>query len=237
VGPSYPALKLTLPNIEYALGFLNKYNNPAGSPYLRESLNQSGVHVRIYRRRLSAEYALGKGTPIGSYDPVTGVHEPILGKLDIPDAFLLLAEFRIDATNKGVFYDNGELIPDMNRRLRDTHGYQTFGCYPHPDKRYVFDIRCIRRPQKLESDRDVPLIHAEATNVLIQRSMMLLYENMGNAALSQLSFQRYQEQLITLSKRYGDLRPPQTPVQRRPARANPMYRGRSNYRKWWSTSS
>lgn len=67
--------------------------------------------------------------------------------------------------------------------------------------------------------------------------MVYLYENMGNPAMSQLSNQKYQEALLTLSKRYGDLRPPATPVLRRMTRASSSYRSTNSYRKWYTTSS
>ena len=129
--------------------------------------------------------------------------------------------------------DNGELIPDYNRRLRDTHGYQTFGVSPKPDKRYEIDVRCVQRPQELSDDDDTPLIHSEATNVLINRSMVLMYESMGNPSMAQQMELRYEQQLMTLSKRYGDLRPPGVPVLRKLSRSRFGARGTSSYRKWY----
>lgn len=231
-GTKYPAVKLTLPNIEYALGFLGEVT--ASGVQTRKSLHQSGIHVRIYRRRKSATF-----DNYDSADTSTTLPQYVSGlkKLDTPTAFFLLAETRIDEVNNGIFYDNGEIIPDYSRRLRDTHGYQTFACYPRPDKRYVLDIRCLRRPSKLVDDEDAPLIHAEATNVLIQRAMILLYENMGEMAKAQYCDLRYQQELQTLSKRYGDLRPPATPVMRRLTRARTAFGGSRTYRKWWTTST
>jgi len=230
----YPSVKIVLPNIEYALGFLGEITPLSGPLGTRKSLHQSGIHVRIYRRRLSANFdnysTVQYGVPLSK--TVTG-----LQKLDIPSAFFLLAETRLDEVNNGIFYDNGEILPDYSRRLRDTHGYQTFACYPRPDKRYVLDIRCLRRPTKLVDDEDAPRIHAEATNVLIQRAMILLYENMGEMAKAQYCDLRYQQELQTLSKRYGDLRPPSTPVMRRLTRARSAFGGSRTYRKWWTTST
>jgi|TARA_R110000744_G_scaffold43517_3_gene97556 hypothetical protein len=223
------AVKLHIPNIEYALGFMVK-----GASFSRQSLHQSGIHVRIYRKRISADFT--------GYDTIanpmaTAAGDIALNTMDIPNAFFLLAEFRLDETNKGVFYDNGEIIPDYSRRLRDTHGYQTFGLYPVPDKRYLVDLRCLRRPDDLEDDSDTPLIHAEATNVLISRALVYLYESMGNHDTSMLSQLRYEQELLTLSKRYGDLRPASTPVLRKLSRARYSRRGGDVYRKWYDTSS
>lgn len=227
-----PAIKLTIPNIEYALGFLVKGTN--GNPFNRTSLHQSGIHVRIYRKRLSASMA--------HYNDLTnkiadGSGDVALNKLDIPDVYFLLAEFRLDETNKGIFYDNGEIIPDYSRRLRDIHGYQSFGLYPRPDKKYTIDLRCLRRPDALVDDSDVPLVHAEATNVLISRALMYLYESMGNHEVAMICQQRYDQELLTLSKRYGDLRPSSTPVLRRLSRARYSRRGSDFYRKWYDSTS
>ena len=158
------------------MGFLSKQ----GSTYERQSDHQSGLHVRIYRKRLTANFDSYAQLPYR----IDGLNENSV--LDTPDAFYLLAEFRIDGTNGGVFYDNGEVIPDRSRRLRDVHGYQTFQFYPRPDNRDTVDERCIRRPDDLSDDTDAPLVHSEATNVLVQRAMAHLYESMGNFQAAQL---------------------------------------------------
>ena len=226
-GSMYPAIRLALPNIEYAMGFLSKQ----GSTYERQSDHQSGIHVRIYRKRLSAEFESYESLPYR----IDGLDENSV--LETAATFYLLAEFRIDGTNAAVFYDNGEVIPDRSRRLRDIHGYQTFQFYPRPDKRYTVDVRCIRRPDDLSDDTDTPLVHAEATNVLVQRAMAHLYESMGNFQASQLCEIRYNQELKTLTKRYGDLRPSGVPVLKRMTRAKSTYRSNRYYRKWYETSS
>ena len=65
-------------------------------------------------------------------------------------------------------------------------------------------------------------------SALLERAMVYLYENMGNGVMSQLSKDKYNEALLTLSKRYGDLRPPAVPVLRRMTRATGYRTGR----KW-----
>ena len=202
--------------------------------FSRTSLHQSGIHVRIYRKRLSANF-IGYDTVLNAATDASG--DVTLNTLDTPDVFFLLAEFRLDETNKGIFYDNGEIIPDYSRRLRDIHGYQTFSLYPMPDKRYLVDLRCLRRPDDLEDDSDTPLVHAEATNVLISRALMYLYESMGNHEVAMICQQRYEQELLTLWKRYGDLRPASTPVLRRLSRARSSRRGGDFYRKWYNSSS
>ncbi len=229
----YTAIKVRVPNIEYALGFLTEH--PSGSPSgKRVSQHQSGIHVRIYRRRVS----VFDDTAFDPYRDMSYASKGILtGKavIDNKDKFYLLAELRVDEVNRGVFIDDGQYIPDRSRPLRDVHGYQQYALYPRPDQRYEMDVRCVRRPQKLDAEQDVPRIHAEAVNVLITRAMSYLYESMGNLQASQLMLGRYMELLETLSKRYGDLRPSAVPILRRMSRARFSYRSRDNYRKWYKT--
>jgi hypothetical protein len=215
-----PAVKISLPNITYALGYLNSIG-VSTSTYTRQSLNQSGVYIRIYRKRTA--------TNLTDYGELLNTANGLsTSQLDVVEDFLLLAEMRADSENGGIWYDTGEFLPDHNRRLRDIHGYQTMQFYPKPDKRYVTEIRAVTRPPKLTDDQDTPLIHAEAINVLLERAMVYLYENMGNAVMSQVSEGKYQEALLTLSKRYGDLRTPDVPVLRRMTRATGYRTGR----KW-----
>lgn len=229
----FRGIKLVVPNIEYALGFLTQHPSGHGSPTgARVSQHQSGIHVRIYRKRLSEmENVLYSGFAASA----EGLTSPSF--MDNKQKFYLLAEMRIDQANKGVFIDDGQYIPDRSRPLRDIHGYQQYALSPIPDKRYELDVRCVRRPQKLEDERDVPRIHAEAINVLVDRAMAYLYESMGNLDASQLMRARYQDALITLSKRYGDLRPAAIPVLRRMVRARYSSRSRDNYRKWYKTGN
>jgi len=216
VGDDFSAIKLSLPNITYALGYMIKSTGVS-----RQSLDQSGIYIRIYRRRVDVNLADYDRLP----NAVDGLQH---AQLDSADSFYLLSEFRADSSNKSVWYDNGEFLPDYSRRLRDIHGYQTMQFYPKPDRRYAIDIRAVTRPTKLEDDRDAPLVHAEAVNVLIEKAMVYLYENMGQTGRSEYSAARYTELLLTLSKRYGDLRPPSVPVLRSMTRATGV---RTN-RRW-----
>ena len=217
MGDKVSAIKLSLPNVNYALGFMVV----AAGGVSRPSVPMSGVYVRVYRRRI-ATYMEG----YQNLDAATSGLET--SQLDSDDAFHLLAEFRPDPTNGGVWYDNGAFLPDYSRRLRDVHGYQTMQFYPKPDKRYAVEIRAVTRPPKLVDDQDAPLVHAEAVNVLLEKAMVYLYENMGQTARSEYSEKRYGELLLTLSKRYGDLRPASTPVLRTMTRAT----GYRTNRRW-----
>jgi len=222
-GSAYPAVRISLPNIEYALGFLNTVVS-GGSTYTRQSMMQSGIYIRIYRKRLTTDF--------DGYRTGTNVVQNLFrSQLDAAEDYYLLAETRITEGTwaKGWFFDNGEIIPDYNRRLRDIHGYQTIAFYPRPDQRYPVSLRCIVRPQELADDDDTPLIHAEAMDILIERAMSFFYESLGNAQLSVASRAKYQAELQTLSNRYGDLRPASVPVLRRMSRVRSS--ARTN-RKW-----
>jgi hypothetical protein len=218
MGDKIAAIKLSLPNINYALGFMI---HQTVDSVTRMSVPQSGVYIRVYRRRID--------TFMAGYDKLGAATFGLeTAKLDSDDAFHLLAEFNADQHNGGIWYDNGTFLPDYSRRLRDVHGYQTMQFYPKPDKRYAVEMRAVTRPSKLIDDQDVPLVHAEAINVLLEKAMVYLYENMGQTARSEYSEKRYGELLLTLSKRYGDLRPASTPVLRTMTRAT----GYRTNRRW-----
>tara|TARA_Y100001973_G_scaffold102562_1_gene167852 strand:- start:813 stop:2534 length:1722 start_codon:yes stop_codon:yes gene_type:complete len=245
VGPNFPnaptgyfGIVVTVPNIEYVLGFLTERTGAPSPSGKRVSQHQSGIHVRIYRRRV-ADVDLSSFSS-ASYDTLTYAAEGMNDArsfVDNKEKFYLLAEMRVDEDNKGVFIDDGQYIPDRSRPLRDTHGYQQYAVYPRPDQRYEMDIRCVRRPQKLEDERDVPRLHAESVGTLVDRAMAYLYESMGNFGAAETMMKRYESALELLNKRYGDLRPAAVPVLRRMVRARYSYRSRDSYRKWYKTSN
>ena len=242
VTAKYTGITVSVPNIEYVLGFQTRLTAIASADYdstatgVRVSENQSGVHVRIYRRRVR-DIELDPSLPYGDLSrSVTALDDPNVF-IDNKEKFYLLAEMRVDHVNKGMFIDDGQYIPDRSRPLRDTHGYQQYALYPRPDQRYELDIRCVRRPQKLEDERDVPRLHAEAVSTLVDRAMAYLYESMGNFGAADTMMKRYNAALELLNKRYGDLRPAAVPVLRRMVRARFSYRSRDNYRKWYKTSN
>ena len=226
-----PAIKITLPNIEYMQGFMLR-----GSGFERYNHDKSGWHVRIYRRRYTEDYTYYNNTASGIGNAGGDVVSS-LRKLDLSEKYYLLAEVRIDSINGGVFTDNGSYLPDVHRPLRDIHGYQTLQLFPKPDERYEVDIRCIKRPQKLVDDTDVPRVHAEASDVLVHKTLMFLYEHQGNPSMAEFARVRYQENLEQLKKRYADLRPPQEPTIRRMSRARASLTGRGGIRRWYSTES
>ena len=150
---------------------------------------------------------------------------------EMPDAYFLLADIPAYQT---IYLDQGLIIPDYHHRLREIHGYQAIRMSPRPDKRYEVEVRCVRRPKTLEDDQDVPVIHKDGMNCLVQKSISLLYEAQGDIPLSDRAMGKYQENLFTLTKRYGDLRYPSTPLRRRPARASQTIGGLQGWRRWYN---
>lgn len=142
----------------------------------------SGLRKRIYRRRYTA----------------TDQHT----NSETPEVFEFLAEVEGNAT----FYnDTGATLSDIQRRLKTIHGYHTMQIAPLPDARYDVDVRCVRRPQALDNDFDVPNLHPEAMDILVYRVLVLFYEAMGNPEMSVRSQQMYAERLVTLNNQYGSL--------------------------------
>ena len=229
VGLPQPGVKLTVPNIEYMQGFLLAGTDSGFGAYSRANKARSGWHVRIYRKRVTEDFS--------GYSFLSSVGRDATGlrKLDLSDAYYLLAEMRLDEFNGGIFIDNGAIIPDFHKRLRDIHGYQAIQLYPKPDKRYEVDIRCIRRPQKMDTDQDVPPVHAEATDLIIHRALMLFYEHLGNPAMAEMARSRYERNLATATKRYSDLRPPAEPIRRQMSRARRGVAAQGGIRRWWKT--
>lgn len=230
---------LTPPNIEYMLGFYTIFD-PAGAAVEPVRNYMSGWYIRVYRRRLSCDFGGYTATQRGSYNmpsPNLGGLLSDLKRIPADEPFYLLSEFHIDSTNSGQFLDNGSIIPDRTRRLRDTHGYQSIHLYPVPNERYELQLRCVRRPLELINDTDVPLIHAEACDVLIDRTLQLLYETEGNVVMMRFAKDRYDRNLKDLAKRYGDLRSAAQPMLKRLSRASPGYRSQMRYRQWWTTAT
>ena len=227
-----PGVKLAFPNIDYMQGFFTK-GTEQGGPFDRISVPQSGWYIRVYRRRLTADFT--NYSVLGTVVNTQRVHGTAdLQNIESPDAYYLLTELNIDELNDGVWVDRGEVIPDYSRRMRDIHGYQGIGLYPMPNKRFEVDVRCVRRPQELMDDQDAPLIHAEAVETLITRALVYLRESEGASDLAMLAMGQYERALANLTKRYGSLLPASRSVTRRMARARPGRLRRGNLRRWYT---
>ena len=154
---------------------------------------KSGLRKRIYRRRITTSDK----------------------SIEVPNTFFLLDEVDGLATT---YDDDGSITPDYRRPLREVHGYQTFRLYPRPSRRYMLVLRMIRRPLPLTDDSDSPVLTVDGAEVLILRALAYLYDSQGNASMSDRTEGKYEKALHSLKKRYGDLRPSNTPRQRSVAR-------------------
>jgi hypothetical protein len=211
------AIRVSTPNIDQMLGF-----NRTGT----ERLNKAGIRKRIYRRRHTVDetnYNTGGGN-------LTDV-DTFGARIEAPDKYFLLAD---QAGNDTTFDDNGLLVPDYFRPLRDTHGYQALAFYPRPDARYEVDIRGLRRPKTLVDPEDTPRIHVDAIECLLWKTAVLLYESMGNIKMADRAELKYKDYLFTMTKRYGELSYPSEPLQRKPARASQIVNTRKPWKRWYN---
>ena len=207
-------IQLTLPN----LGFMQGFGVASTQRY-----THGGFFKRIYRRRHA----------IDSSVVYTNLLRDMLGgnQIQTPEAYYLLGE--VDDFTL-TYDDNGNASPDYHRRLRTTHGYQSLAFYPRPDQRYEVDIRCIRRPEALINDQDTPRIHLDAMETLITKTLILLYEMIGNVGMADRALGQYRESLFTMTKRYGDLSYPSEPMLRKPARVSQRVDSRKPWRRWYN---
>lgn len=221
------------PNIDYMQGFFTTGTKHAATAFSRKNMPQSGWYIRIYRKRITADFT--NYDQLGTAANTQRIHGAAdLKNIESPNAYYLLTELNIDELNDGQWYDRGEVIPDYSRRLRDVHGYQGIGLYPYPGKRYEVDVRCVRRPQELEDDQDVPLVHAEACEAIIARALVYLRESEGTTDLAMAAMAQYERAMSNLTKRYGSLLPSSRLVNRKMTRARPGRRRHGNYRRWYT---
>jgi len=209
-------INIITPDIDYMQGF----GRNADRRY-----HHSGWRKRIYRRRITVDAVNYGAIP----QQLTGAVEQ-----ETPDAFVLMAEIEGFITT---FVDNGQILPDYHRRLRDVHGYESVRFYPRPNDRYQVDIRCLLRPDELKDDSDVPELHTDGMDVLIYRAITFLYEAQGNIELADRAIGRFREALFTLTKRYGDLRYPGETLLKKPARAGRINDSRRAWRRWYNLPS
>ena len=215
-------LLITTPDLDFMEGF---GQNPGGAGTTNIRYQHGGLRKRIYRKRKT----LDTGTP-GTFIH-TGANYPGQFNQERPDAYFLLADIPGYQTT---YLDQGLIVPDYRHRLQEIHGYQSIRMNPRPDRRYEVEVRCVRRPKLLSDDQDVPVIHKDGMNCLLQKSIALLYEAQGDINLADRALGKYQEALFTLTKRYGDLRYPATPLKRRPARASYVLDELQPFRRWYT---
>lgn len=216
------AVVITLPNIEWVLGFLLEIND-GSSTKLRSSVAHSGWFVRIYRRRLTEDFTNYSSLPTGG-----GFYSPSLSKLDFDDNHYLLAEMKIDHVNNGIFKDDGSILPDIHRPLRQINGYEAIRFTPHPDGEYLVEGRALRTPAKLVSEYDAPHIKPGSSDLIVERALVYFYERLGDPSRAGDAERRYEKVLAQTKRRYSDGIPGSQAIRRRPTRF-PLY---SRHPKW-----
>ena len=226
--PPSPLATLSTKNTDSAIdllfpspGYLQGFGQDADARY-----KMSGWYIRVYRRRTTVDSTAVAKTSAAAYS--VGEEYP-----EKTDEFFLIYQFGDEAASF-TFTDDGSYLPDYHRRLREAHGYEGVAFYPRPDDRYEVEVRCVRRPARLGDDYDTPSIHVDGMDCLIHKTLILLYETQGNAAMADRAISRYQENIFTLSKRYGDLRYPAEVTLRRPARAHRVVNARRPFRRWYN---
>lgn len=197
------SVRLHLPNYDHMVGF---------DDATTKRYRKAGIRKRIYRRRVSAD-APSAVSPSSLAYP----HQ------DAADRFYLLDEVDGHTTE---YVDDGSVIPDLLRPLREVHSYQTFQAYPSPDNRYELVIRAVQRPLALQDDNDVPKVPRDAMEAVIHRVAAMVYEMQGNAAMASKKMGDYERSLTYLLKRYGDMRPAGRVRRRRVAKPRSTVRDR-----------
>jgi hypothetical protein len=137
-------LIVNLPEIDWQLNFGDNTTLRYG---------HSGIYKRLYRRR-----------------SVTGT-TPSHTTIEAPDIFQMMAD--IDGIQT-TYNDNGAVIPDYTVRLPESHGYYAYRNFPQQDQRYEMDWRVRRRPKKMVNDQDVPPIHPDCHDALIELGLYYL---------------------------------------------------------------
>lgn len=212
------AIELMFPSPHYLQGFGQDTD---------ARFSKSGWYIRVYRRRISTDEPALAYTDEGPKNKAFSVGEFLP---ENTDEFFLVYEIPTTTSVDFTFIDDGSYLPDYYTRLHDIHGYQGLMFYPRPDARYEVDVRCVRRPQRLADDHDAPRIHVDSIDCLVYKTLGLLYEAQGDANMADRALSRYQECLFTLTKRYGDLRYPEEPILKRPARA---HQKGGAFRRWY----
>jgi hypothetical protein len=217
------SIKIELPNIEYMLGFLMT-GTAGASTFLRQSIGQSGFHVRIWRKRLTADFEDYADLPNRIH--ATADPTKMMSHLDIKDDYHLLTEVRVDSTNMGIFYDDGQITPDYLKRLDMVGAQNQISFHPAPDTEQQLHIRAVSRPPPLVHDSDPLPIDPAAMPMLVHKVLSYLYKAEGNHRAGEIEEGKYQASRAELAQTFGEGRPPGQPAYRRACRAR---RSRSRF--------
>lgn len=209
VGQGLNKQTITFPDIAYELGF--RRVGEARHIY-------PGYYINVYRQRRTS------GTTPGHADT------PSIQSTS--DQYYLIGRVFASDSAYPTFVDTGAAVPDKMRPLRRVSGYEAVQLYPYPDERYMVDVRCVRRPQRLEDPYDALPIDETAIEALVYKvtAMLLRQERMYDVATTYE--QMYNDELFSLANTFGDLRPNGTSYRRGMARAD----RRSRWKRWYKLS-
>ena len=171
------AINIETPDVGAPYGFTT--GNASAIEYLR-----SGLWKRIYARRVSSDRTVSTQAIVG----------------DPEDYFLIDWSYG----QEPFVTFRGDLV-NFDEPWRDIHGYSGIQLSPLPDAAYDVDVRYLRKPRPLNTDQAVPRIPPEAIEVLVQKTVILVYESLSNNELLPFARANYEEMLVTLTKRYGSL--------------------------------
>jgi len=166
---------------------------------------RSGIKKRIYLKRITQTSG---------------------ATLETPDTYYFYDEVDSDVTS---YVFDGSRVMDTLTRVPEVHGYQTLRFHPTPDTRYEVRARAVVRPPRLTDDYDVPRVHADAIEALINKTVVLAREAEGNYQAAVYADGKYNEALNSLKNRYGDARPDNRALPRRNARARNTHRLRRQF--------
>ena len=198
IAGSYRAINVIPPNIEYMLGFLMK-GTASGVPFARDSVNQSGIHVRVWRRRIEQDFAhYGALT-----DKITG-----LSNVGTPAPHFLLAEFRIDNTNLGLFRDTGAILPDYTQRIYTSGHQQYVRFHPQATDATEVTIRGTHGMVNVVDDDDVIPVNSLALNLIIAKTLIYVRRADGNAVEVREAIAHYESTRKNTAQQFGHGRPP-----------------------------
>jgi hypothetical protein len=205
---------LTLPNIEFALGFFADNQSGAGGVNFRNHTGRSGVYVNIYRRRVATDF-----DSYAAMDSSSTFKNEDLLRLDERQDFFLLAQVRIDTDNDGRFIDDGSIIPDYSRPLDAQGIHPGFAMYPRPSEDGVMNVRYIESPRALVNDTDVLAVTDSGREAIIEGALAHLMRMTGDTQGAADATSRYEDHIARLNKLNNSLIPRDHVIKRRKTRS------------------
>ena len=205
------AVQLTLPNIEYVMGYLLR-GIMAGGSFNRASVARSGLHVRIYRIRSSENFDNYTDLDLHGGQRVTTLH-----KLDLREEPQLLAEVRIDPANEGIFVDDGTILPDISVKPTSQGLYPSIALYPRPTEADRLDVRCVQAPANPNLLSDTIPVNETGRGAIVS-AVVAREAGSADQVLASMHRRLYDEAIVSLNKSV-DLTPTHQVMRKRRARA------------------